>query len=222
MLQRLPRLLLVALVAAASVLVGADSATAVNRWTIQANSPKPEVCGNSGTIPAGTWLQNKPCGYAIGTALAGWAFDNHETTPSNYHYGRIHGTNNFCAWIPPGALAQYQGSVPASCSATTRERLWHRRSFGYNFNAPAHAKADGSWIAVRPGCYTFYNYFNSSAFDSGSLRDFAGYSQSQVAYRYTANGGQAMMVRDPAIGWVFMPLWCVTNWQGVTFYNDND
>ncbi|MGV9351818.1 hypothetical protein ACWDSD_45515, partial [Streptomyces spiralis] len=85
----------------------------VNRYTVQANSPKPAVCNNSGTIPPGTWLQNKPCGYWVGTAMAGSSFDVHQTNPSNYHYGRSLGNNNICAWIPPGAL----GSSPTASVA---------------------------------------------------------------------------------------------------------
>ena len=36
---------------------------------LTANVPKPSACGNSGTIPAGGWLANKPCGYVMGTAV---------------------------------------------------------------------------------------------------------------------------------------------------------
>src|SRR5690242_10172033 len=68
----------------------ASPAHAVNRYTIQPNSPKPAACQNSGTVPAGTWLQNKVCGYFIGTALAGSSFDVHETAAGDYHYGRNH------------------------------------------------------------------------------------------------------------------------------------
>ena len=42
--------------AAALSVVLASPADAVNRYTIQPNSPKPAACQNSGTIPAGTWM----------------------------------------------------------------------------------------------------------------------------------------------------------------------
>jgi hypothetical protein len=206
-----------------TVASGGGAANAVNRYTITANSPKPAVCGNSGTIPAGTWLQNKPCGYFVGTARAGSSYDVHETTPSNYHYGRNYGNNNFCAWIPPGALSGPTATgLGASCGAQVRENLLHRRTFGYDFNAAAHAATDGSPIDVNPACTAYYNYFTSSYFTSGTLHDPAGTPQSRVYYRYTANGGTAMVVRDPGLGWVFLSRSCVTNWNGVVFHNDND
>jgi len=221
--QFLVRGLVVLGVAAAVVAAASGPAGAVNRYTIKADSPKPAVCNNSGTIPAGTWLQNKPCGYFVGIARAGTSYDVHETTPSNYHYGRNYGNNNFCAWIPPGALSGPTATgLPASCGSTVRANLFHRRTFGYNFNAPAHAATDGSLIYVSTSCLAHYNYFNSSYFTSGSLHDPAGYPQSGVRYRYTANGGGAIAVRDSSLGWVFLGSGCVTNWNGVTFYNDND
>jgi hypothetical protein len=202
----------------------APAAQAVNRYTVQPNSPKPAVCDNHGTIPAGTWLQNKPCGYFIGTAMAGSSFDVHQTTSSDYHYGRIHGNNNLCAWIPPGALSgNPTGTAAASCSDAISDQIGHRRSFGYDFNAAAHKATDGSPITVSPACGAFYNYYASSAYDTGTLRDPAGTPSSQVQYRFTTNGATpAIVVRDTDLGWVFMKRGCVTNWQNVTFYNDND
>ncbi|HEX6499706.1 MAG TPA: hypothetical protein VF054_11835 [Micromonosporaceae bacterium] len=215
---------LLSIVAAVVTVVGISGpAAAVNRYTIIYNAPKPAVCGNSGTIPAGTWLQNKPCGYFVGIALGGTSYDVHETNPSNYHYGRNYGNNNFCAWIPPGALSGPTATgLPASCGSTVRDNLLHRRTFGYNFNAPANTATDGSPIQVNTGCGAYYNYFTSSYFTSGSLHDFAGYPQSWVYYRYTANGSGAIAVRDPGLGWIFLSPSCVTNWNGVAFYNDND
>lgn len=210
-------------VAAAAVAATAGPAAAVNRYTIIANAPKPAVCNNSGAIPAGTWLQNKPCGYFVGIARAGTSYDVHETTGSNYHYGRNYGNNNFCAWIPPGALSGPTATgLAASCGSTVRENLLHRRTFGFNFNAAAHAETDGSPISVNTGCLAYYNYFNSSLFTSGSLHDPAGQPQSTVRYRYTANGGGAIAIRDTDLGWVFLGAGCVTNWNGLTFFNDND
>ncbi|WP_027344632.1 hypothetical protein [Hamadaea tsunoensis] len=109
-----------AVLIAAVLTVGAAAAHpawAVNRHTIIANAPKPAAaCGNTGTIPAGTWLQNKPCGYFVGIARAGTSFGVHETTASGYHYGRNYGSNNFCAWIPPGAV-----SGPTATGLSARE-----------------------------------------------------------------------------------------------------
>jgi hypothetical protein len=213
-------------VAAAFALVLAiaqPASASVNRYTIMANSPKPAACNNSGTIAAGTWLQNKICGYWIGTAMAGWSFDVHSTASDNYHYGRIHGDDNLCAWIPPGALSSNPtGTADASCSTDTQNSISHRRTVGYNFNAAAHEATDGSPISVNPACGAYYNYYTSSSYDTGTLRDYAGTPSASVQYRFTANGGTAIVVRDSNLGWVFMGLSCVTDWKQVTFHNDND
>lgn len=215
---------IVLLIALTALIATIGPASAVNRYTIQPNSPKPAVCGNSGPIPAGTWLQNKPCGYFVGTALAGSSYDVQETTPSNYHFGRNHGNNNLCAWIPPGALSsQPTGTAPASCSAATREALLHRRTFGYDFNAAPGAE-DGSAITLSAGCGSTYNYFTTSDYSTGSWRDYAGTPGTTVYYRYTAYGPEprAMAVRDNSLGWVFVPRSCVTDWRGLVFNNQND
>jgi hypothetical protein len=53
--------------------------------------------------------------------------------------------------------------------------------------------------------------------------DPAGTSAAQVPYRYTTHGGNpAIVVRDHNLGWVFMDRDCVTDWQGISFHNDND
>jgi hypothetical protein len=39
-------------------------------------------------------------------------------------------------------------------------------------------------------------------------------------YRFTTRDGQAAVVRDPALGWGFLPLGCVT--RPTALYNDND
>ncbi|MBV1854311.1 hypothetical protein [Catellatospora tritici] len=211
-------------VAALLIAATSSAAQAVNRYTIQPNSPKPAVCNNSGTIPAGTWLQNKPCGYFVGTAMAGSSYDVHQTNSSNYHFGRNYGNNNICGWIPPGALsATPTGTAAASCSDATRDAMSHRRAIGYNFNAAAHAATDGSAITVNPACGAYYNYYTTSAYSDGSLRDYAGTPGSEVRYRFTTNGSNpAIVVRDYTIGWVLMDRDCVINWRGLTFYNDND
>jgi len=204
-------------------LVVASPAHALNRYAIIANAPKPAACNNNGTIPAGTWLQNKPCGYFVGIAMAGTSFDVHETTGSGYHYGRSYGNNNICAWIPPGAVSGPTATgLAASCGSGVRDALMHRRTFGYNFNAVAHDATDGSTIFVAAGCAAYYNYYTSSQFTGGGLRDYAGGSQGTVQYRFTANGSGGMVVRDAVLGWVFLSPGCVTSWNGVAFHNDND
>ncbi len=213
---------------AAALLLGAAAPAAqaqtVNRYTIQANSPKPAACNNSGTIAPGTWIQNKVCGYFVGTAMAGSSFDVQETASSDYHFGRNYGNNNLCGWIPPGALSSSPtGTATASCSDATRSAMAHRLTVGHDFNAVAHDATDGTAITVNPGCGAFYNYFTASSYDSGSLRDAAGTPSSTVQYRYTTNtSSPAMVVRDSALGWVFMSRSCVTDWRGITFHNDND
>ncbi|MCT9010279.1 hypothetical protein [Streptomyces rhizosphaerihabitans] len=213
--------------AAAAALVGllpTSSQANVNRYTVQPSSPKPTVCNNSGTIPAGTWLQNAPCGYWVGTAMAGSSFDVHQTNPSNYHYGRSLGGNNICGWIPPGALGSSPtASVAESCSDATKDNISHRRTIGYNFNAAAHAATDGTAITVNPACTAYYNYYTTSTYNDGSLRDVAGNPGTTVMYRFTTNGSNpAIVVRDSAIGWIFLNRSCVTDWRSITFYNDND
>lgn len=199
-------------------------ASAINTYTIQANSPKPAVCDNSGTIPAGTWIQNKICGYFIGTAMAGDLFDVSSTASDNYHWGRVHGgDDDICGWIPPGALSSSPvGTASDSCSTTTQSNMSHRLSFGYDFNGAPHVVDGGTAISVNPACGAYDNYYTASDFSSGSLHDYAGTPSSTVAYRYTTNGGAAMAVDDPNLGWVFMSLGCVTNWQSVVFNNEND
>jgi hypothetical protein len=213
------------LAAVAATLAGAGIAgAAVNQYTILANSPKPEVCDNHGTIPAGTWLQNKPCGYFVGTAMSGTSFDVHSSTANNYHYGRSHGNNNLCAWIPPAALSDTPtGTAAESCSAAIEDAIGHRRAFGRDFNAGPHEATDGSAISVDPSCQTYFNYYTSSSYDTGALRDPAGTAAAEVRYRFTTNGANpAMVVRDDARGWVFMDRDCVTDWRDVAFDNQDD
>lgn len=210
--------------AALAVLVlGQSPAHAVNRYTILANSPKPAVCNNSGTIAPGTWIQNKVCGYFVGTAMAGSSFDVQETASSNYHFGRDYGGNNICGWIPPAALSSSPtGTADPSCSDATKSAMSHRLSFGHDFNAVAHTVNGGTAITVNPACSAYYNYYTSSSYDTGSLRDLAGNPSSTVGYRFTTNGSPAMVVDDSNLGWVFMSLSCVTDWRGMVFHNDND
>ena len=211
--------------AVATLFLGQSPAHAVNRYTVEPNSPKPSACGNSGTIAPGTWIQNKVCGYFIGTAMAGSSFDVNATdSGTNYHWGRDYGNNDFCGWIPTGALSSSPtGTASASCSDTTQATMSHRLDVGKNFNAVAHTVNGASPITVNPGCEEYYNYFDSSSFTSGSLRDPAGTPASAgIGYRFTTNDGRAMVVDDTTHGWGFMSLSCVTSWDSVTFHNDND
>jgi hypothetical protein len=99
-------------------------------------------------------------------------------------------------WIPPAALsAGPTGTAAASCSDTIKQAIAHRRSFGYDFNAPPHDQADGTAVTVNPACGAFYNYYSDSTYGSGALRDPAGTPSSEVTYRFTANGGAGMVVR---------------------------
>lgn len=220
----MPKALTGAAAAASLLAVLPGSAEAVNRYTVRANSPKPAVCNNHGTVPAGTWIQNKPCGYYVGMAMSGSSFDVHQTSSSNYHFGRSHGSNNICGWIPPGALGgSPTAAVGSTCSEATKDAMSHRRSFGRDFNAAAHAATDGSPISVNPACGAYYNYYTASSYRTGSLRDPAGAPGAEVRYRFTTNGSNpAVVVRDHALGWVFMDRDCVTDWRGVAFHNDSD
>ncbi|GAB3407678.1 hypothetical protein [Flindersiella endophytica] len=128
-----------------------------------------------------------------------------------------------CAWIPPGALSA--GTAPESCSDATSNRIAHRRSLGYDFNAPPHVATDGSPSTENPACGAFANYYTSSDYDTGALRDPVGTPSAEVRYRFTANGPDpAVVVRDPnaAIGWTFIDRDCVTDWRGIAFDNDDD
>lgn len=40
--------------------------------------------------------------------------------------------------------------------------------------------------------------------------------------RFTAHGGDGMVVREAALGWVLMDHACVTDWRDVSFDNGDD
>jgi hypothetical protein len=62
-------------------------------------------------------------------------------------------SRRLAAWIPPAALsANPTGTAAASCSDTIKQTIAHRRSFGYDFNAPPHDQTDGTAITVNPAC----------------------------------------------------------------------
>ena len=201
-------------------------AATVNRFTVKQSSPKPDECGgtSAGTIRPGTWLTNKACGYYLGRAMPGTSFDSHFTDASWRRFGRSWGNNNFCAWIHSGALETPPvGQVAASCSDTTRERISHRLAFGRDFNAAPHAATGGSTVSVNPACGFYLNYFTSTSFDTGGLRDLAGSGLSEVSYRFSNMGRTVVVARSPALDqWGFMARSCVTDWRGVTFNNQDD
>lgn len=204
---------------------GAQAATA-NRFTVKDSSPKPDECAgtNPGTIRPGTWLTNKACGYYLGRAMPGTSFDSHFTDSAWRRFGRSHGNNNFCAWVHSGALnTPPVGEVAASCSAETRERIRHRLSFGRDFNAAPHAATGGSAVSVDPGCTFHLNYFTSTSFDTGGLRDPAGTGLTVVGYRFSTKNRSVIVAHAPGLDqWGFMARSCVTDWRGVTFNNQDD
>lgn len=204
---------------------GAQAATA-NRFTVKDSSPKPAECAGTseGTIRPGTWLTNKACGYYLGRAMPGTSFDSHYADPQWRRFGRSWGNNNFCAWIHAGALLTPPvGQVAASCSDATRERIRHRLSFGRDFNAAPHQATGGSTVSVNPACVFYLNYFTSTAFDTGALRDPAGTGLTEVSYRFSTKGRDSIEARGPSLDqWGFMARSCVTDWRGVTFNNEDD
>lgn len=206
-------------------LSGAHAATAT-RFTVKDSSPKPAECAgtNPGTIRPGTWLTNKACGYYLGRAMPGSSFDSHLADAQWRRFGRSWGNNNFCAWIHSGALhTPPVGEVPASCSDATKERIRHRLSFGRDFNAAPHAATGGSAVSVSPACTFYLNYFTSTSFDSGNLRDPAGTGLTVADYRFSTMNRAAIVARSPALDqWGFMARSCVTDWRGVTFNNQDD
>ncbi len=202
-------------------LVGSTAAPAQagNVWTIQtANSPSTgqPIAGG------GSWIVNKPSGYYLGRALPGWEFDNEYTTPANWHYGRAITGVNMCGWVMPGSMGSYVRTVADSCSAATRDWLSHRLTIGRDFNAPAHQAGDGTPAPANPSCTLYYNYFYGTDYpnNGGHWANPAGAVQSTVYYRFTTRDGGAVVVRDPVLGWGFLPIGCVQ--RPTALYNDND
>ncbi|MER5917305.1 hypothetical protein ABT124_45005 [Streptomyces sp. NPDC001982] len=206
-------------VAAALTAVASSPALAGNVWQIQtANSPSTGAPIAGG----GSWIVNKPSGYYLGRSLSGWEFDNEQTTSANWHYGRAITRLNMCGWAMPGSMGVFVRSVSDSCSDTTKSTLSHRLTIGRDFNAPAHATGDGTVSPANTGCTLYYNYFHGTDFTSngGNWADSAGAPSGTVMYRFTTRDGQAAVVRDPNLGWGFLPIACVT--RPSALYNDND
>ncbi|KAK0544010.1 hypothetical protein OC846_006209 [Tilletia horrida] len=205
---------------AALVLAALPAAQAINQYPTIGNVGKPAHCGNSGTLPQGSWIISKTCGYVIGTAVAGSKFDVSSTDSNGFHWGRFRSPNgqNFCAVILPGSLdTAHPTTVADSCSSATQQAMCDSRyTFGKNFDAAPHT-GDGAtqWNVDLSGCTGYFNYFVSSSFDSGNLRDPVGVGlPTSGGYRYTTLDGQAAMVHAnlDAYGgntWFFVPYSCI-------------
>ncbi len=172
------------------------------------------------TVGTQTWITNKPSGYYIGTAFAGWTFDNHPqfSSAAGWHFGRTYGYVNTCGWIQPNTLPGSYYSVADSCSAATESALTHRLSIGKNFNCAAHACTDGSYVPIG-ACAEAFNW-RGGALDSAGTAT-AGY----VLYRFITTDNTGAVVRDPNNGWVFLPSSCIDyNYLASHggLWNDND
>src|ERR1041384_6399643 len=86
---------------------------AATRFAVISHAPKPPSCSNGEVNEApGAWIQNKSCGYWLGTAIGGGIFDSHEVLSNLYRYGRHGGASPYmCGWIPPHSLTSPSGVV---------------------------------------------------------------------------------------------------------------
>lgn len=171
----------------------------------------------------GSWIVNRADYYYIGRMMPGDSFDNEYTDGNNWHYGRGQGGVDICGWVMPGSMGADLGTTADSCSAATKATISHRLTVGKDYNAVAHQATDGSSIPANSACTLYYNYFHGSDFTSngGHWSDAAtGATSSSVQYRYTTGDGQAVVVRDPSLGWGFLPIGCVE--RPAALHNDND
>ena len=209
---------------AAAFLTAVPPSYAATRFSVISHAPKPPQCGADEPNQApGAWIQNKSCGYWIGTAIGGGTFDSHKHTASWYRYGRHGGASpNMCGWIPQNSVENPSGTVPDSCSEETERRLAHRVRIGRDFNAVAHSTDHGAPVPANQTCTLYYNYFRGSDLlhDGGAWANPAGSPQPTVLYRYTTRDCGAVVVRDPVLGWGFLPRECVQ--RPATLYNDDD
>lgn len=170
----------------------------------------------------GSWITNKDNGYYLGRAMPGTTFDDEVTDAHNWHFGRAFNPN-MCGWVMPGSMGTLVDTVADSCSTTTMATISHRLTVGRDFNAPAHQATDGT-SSTTNGCTLFFNYFVGTDFASGANGGHwaspAGTASASVAYRFTTRDGQAAVVRDPALGWGFVPITCVN--RPAALFNDND
>ena len=205
------------------------TAQAANAYPVKADVPKPAAaCGNHGTIRAGGWLANKRCGYVLGTAPAGTSYEVNSTDAKGYHFGRTRDRDgsSFCAFLVPGALDTARRTpVGDSCSSATAQAMVHRLSFGRDFSDDVHS---GNGASTKPvdasACAGYLNYFTSSTFAGGRLRDpVAGKLPATGAYRYTTRDGKAAMIRvgtGDSTTWLFVARSCVA--PTGTLWNTDD
>ncbi|KAE8214360.1 hypothetical protein CF327_g2219 [Tilletia walkeri] len=194
---------------------------AINQYPTIGNVGKPAHCGNSGTLPQGSWITNKACGYVMGTSVSGSHFDVSNTDSYGFHYGRFRSPDghNFCAVILPGSLdTAHPITVADSCSTSTQSTLCDSRYvFGKDFDAAPHTGDGSTIVSVNlSGCTGYFNYFDSSSFDSGVFRDPVNVGLPSGGYRYTTKDGVAAMVHADlgAYGgntWFFVDRNCIAS-----------
>lgn len=157
------------------------------------------------------------------------------TSAKGFRFGRTRGSGgaNFCAWLIPGALDRSTGRpVANSCSTATKQKVFHRRTVGRDFNTPATAGAahDPSYgISVNAStCTGYYNYFTDSSYRTGRFRDPVRFKlPADGKYRYTSNDRRAAMIRvgsgDNGTTWLFVRRSCIDRQlKGQKLYNTND
>jgi hypothetical protein len=216
--------------AAATIVLTSQPALAINQYTTTGNVPKPAVCNNHGTMPAGGWLANKACGYVMGTAMAGTKYDVSSTLSNNFHFGRWRAGDgsNFCAWLVPGALdTSHSTSVADSCGTGTSDAMVHRLSFGHDFDAAPHTGDGAIVVPIDPSaCTGYYNYFVDSSFQTGRLHDPLGVPlPSAGGYRYSTRDDGASMIRADVGGetqWFFVARSCIQAQLPAQLNNQND
>jgi hypothetical protein len=216
-----------ALAAATAVTAGVLAAQIATSPTATAGTEHSIVTAPSPSTGApvtggGSWIVNKPSGYYLGRAVVGSTFDDEVTSGGNWHFGRAVDNVDMCGWVMPGSMGATVGTVADSCSTDTESAISHRMSVGRDYNAPAHAATDGTDVPANTTCELYYNYFHGSDFASGGghWTDPAGAAAATVAYRFTTLDGAAVVVRDPNLGWGFLPIGCVQ--RPADLYNDND
>jgi hypothetical protein len=205
--------------------VATHMAGAANIHTVRtANSPstgKPVAGG-------GTWIVNRPDAYYLGRAMPGRHFASQSRTAHGWFWGRATPIQ-LCGYVLPKSLnAAVLGHTANNCSQATKSKLSHRRAIGRDFNARVikgkNKVTDGTSVSASTACTLYYNYFHGSNFagghNGGHWADRAGMIQAQVFYRFTTLDRKAAVVRDPKLGWGFVPLTCVR--RPAKLYNDND
>jgi hypothetical protein len=210
---------------AAILMVAVPSAQAGPLYTIK-TAPSPSSAG--GPIQGGgSWITNKPSGYYLGRATVGSRFNLVPGAGATWHYGRAVDTVDLCAWVMPGSLGTRQGQDANSCSNATLQSIKHRRTFGKDFNAKAHAMQTGTRVPATnsPSCIFHYNYFHGTDFargaNAGHWANPAGrMTGGFVLYRYTTLDGKAVEAKDPNLGWGFAPASCVG--RPAKVFQDND